>query len=304
MAALALRNRILVVLAGYLIVLLFAAVFVALGYLPPGALGPKTEPLSTSERLILGAIAVAPLAAGLLWDRLVNIKFGGVEIALAELAAAIDVELSTGVQEMKGSENIELTMAVSAAIAKTDLRLVEVNLRKHPYWWSTRLFLLAALAQEYTHIARLLIVADDADRRFIGLASPSGMRLALGSRFPQLETAFVEILNDVRKPGANISGQVQEFGFRWPHHSFGGDALRARESEFRELASPEVLRQWLGPALETYSRPWRRPPLGKRLYASMLNAPQPYIPLLQRGRLVAVVDRHDLAERLAAQAVS
>jgi hypothetical protein len=304
MPVLSLRERIPIVLIGYLVVLLFAAVFVGLGYLPAGALGPKTEVLSITERLILGAIAVAPFAIGLLWDRLENIKFGGLEIGLTELTMFVDVELATAVQDMNSSATPELVMAVSAAIAKTDLRLVEVNLRKSPYWWSTRLFLLAALAHEYTKIERLVFVADDADRRFVGLASPARMRLALGSRFPELEGVFTEILNNVRLSGVDTRNQVQAFGYQWAARSFGRDGNFVVESAFRELVSQEALRGWLNSDLETHARQWRRAPVSKRKYASILNSNQPYVPLLQGSRLVNIVDRHELAERLAASAVS
>jgi hypothetical protein len=67
---------------------------------------------------------------------------------------------------------------------------VEVNLRTTPYWWSTRLYLLAALAQEYTEIERLVFVEQDAARVFVGIAAPAAVRRALARRFPDYETVF------------------------------------------------------------------------------------------------------------------
>src|SRR5689334_4608146 len=66
-------------------VALFAAVFVGLAYLPAELLGPGEKALSTTTRLIISAVAVAPLVIALLWDRLEKVKFGGFEIALNEL---------------------------------------------------------------------------------------------------------------------------------------------------------------------------------------------------------------------------
>jgi hypothetical protein len=304
MPVLSIRERIPIVLLGYLVVLIFAAVFVGLGFLPAGTLGPNAEALSTTERLILGAVVVAPLVVGLLWDRLENIKFGGLEIALTELTMAIDVQLAAAIQDMNSSATPELVRAVSTAIAKTDLKLVEVNLRAHPYWWSTRLFLLAALADEYTSIERLVIVSHDADRKFVGLASPASLRVALGSRFSELETVFGEILNQVRRPSVDPISQVEQFGYQWPAHSFGSAVNFLEESAFRILVSHEQLTTWLGTDLEIYARPWRRTALSKRSYARILNSHQPYVPLLNGSSLMSIVDRHELAERIAASVVS
>lgn len=300
MPALSLRESVPVVLTGYLVVFVFATIFVALGFLPAGMLGAKTEGFSATERLIIAAIGAAPLALGLFWDRLKSIKFAGLELALAELTAAVDVQLATAVHNMNSSLTPELVNAVGAAIANPAIRLVEVNLRRNPYWWSTRLFLLAALAHEYSNIERLVIVANDDDRKFVGLASPVGIREALGHRFPILEAVFADILNEARALNADSKSQVELFGNRWTYHSFGD----VNESDFRELVTEQVLKEWLGARLETHSRRWHKPPFGKRMYASILNSPQPYMPLLRRSRLVVIVDRHELTERLAEKALS
>jgi len=175
MTILSVRERIPIIVAGYVVVVIFAGVFVGLGYLPENVVGTTAEEISVTERLIISAIAVAPLLLALLWDRFKSIKVGEFEISLNEAGAAINVELSTDIQTLDSSATPQLVASVSRAITQPDLKLVEINLRTQPYWWSTRLFLLAALAQEYSNIQRLVIVCNDASRVFVGMVAPAAI---------------------------------------------------------------------------------------------------------------------------------
>jgi hypothetical protein len=173
---------------------------------------------------------------------------------------------------------------------------------RHIYWWSTRLFLLAALAQEYTKIERVVIVREDTDRIFVGLATPIAIRRVLGTRFPELERVFAQILSNVQQLGS-FTQQVVGFGAQWSHHSFG-QPQHVTESSFRQLISHGTLIDWLSADLETLSFQWNGTVVDKQLYASVLRADQPYVPLLQGRRLAKVVHRHEFAERVAIQAVA
>lgn len=51
-----------------------------------------------------------------------------------------------------------------------------------PYWWSTRLFLLAALADDYSNIKQLVFVENDDERSYVGMATPAAVRKAWGRR--------------------------------------------------------------------------------------------------------------------------
>jgi hypothetical protein len=152
--------------AGYAVLALAAIAFFSLGKLP--------MELTHTHRLIISAVAVTPVLLALLWEHLKGFKVGQVEITLNEVAPTVDVELASAMQDLRGSETPALAQAISVAADRADLKLVEVNLRSKPYWWSTRLFLLAALVEEYTRIERLIFVEGDAARRYVGMASPSG----------------------------------------------------------------------------------------------------------------------------------
>src|ERR1044072_4783304 len=64
-----------------------------------------------------------------------------------------------------------------------NVQVLEINLRNGDYWWSSRLFLVAALAVEHTSVGCLAFVTDG--NHFFGLASPWATLLALSKAFPE-----------------------------------------------------------------------------------------------------------------------
>jgi hypothetical protein len=200
---------------------------------------------------------------------------------------------------------VDLVNLIAAAIAQADLKLVEVNLRCRPYWWTTRLFLLAALTQEYTNVERLLFVKYDALRIFVGTATPASVRRVLGERFPPLEEAFAALFANAGPHTAESKQQeVQQIGFGWPYQKFSKNGAIVSELEFRQKISALTLCEWLGPELQTEARQWSGGPPSKRLYARILDCRAPFVPLLIGPRLAKVVDRSELVERLAVAAVT
>src|SRR3989442_1100816 len=171
MRIVSLKQRCMVGAVGYGIVGLFGLVFLWLH-----RVRQFPAQFSVTEGIALSAIAVAPVVIAALWGNIKGLKFAEIEVTLGEVKAEIDFQLATDIQTMKGSETGELVHKISDAIVRNDLKLVEVNLRGEKYWWSTRLYLLAALAEEYTHIERLVFVEQNAARLYVGMASPGAVR--------------------------------------------------------------------------------------------------------------------------------
>jgi hypothetical protein len=304
MRTMALRTRFAVIVYGYLVVIAIFAAFLALQEMPQDLYGIQLERLNVTERFVVSVIVVAPVILGLLWDRLKGLKIGEIEVVLEQASPTINIELASAIQKSQGSQTIDLVNVIASAIAQADLKLVEVNLRCRPYWWTTRLFLLAALTQEYTNVQRLVFVKHDALRLFVGIATPASVRRVLGERFPPLETAFTTLFGNAGPHTAETKQQeVQTIGFGWPSQLFLRDGAFIQEIEFREKISVRTLCEWLGPELQTETRQWSGGPPGTRLYAKILASESPFVPLLIGPRLAKVVDRGQLVERLAIAAV-
>lgn len=203
---------------------------------------------------------------------------------------------------------VALANAMRAAIGNRDFRLVEINLRTSPYWCSTRLFLLAALAQEYTNIERLVFADQDAARAYIGMAAPAALRRAFAKRFPDYEAIFRQIQqNAIATRWSDPVDEMQAVLNEWTTSAMfialmGGPSVP--EKEARQLTAAPQLLEWLGRALETESRQWSGKPPTNSLYGKILSCSGPYVPLLNGPRLEIVVNRAELASKLAESVVS
>jgi hypothetical protein len=69
-------------------------------------------------------------------------------------------------------------------------KLLEINFGCDDYWWSTRIFLVAALAQDFTSVEAVVFVRSGDDEVFVGIASPRAVRERLAARFPIYEEAY------------------------------------------------------------------------------------------------------------------
>jgi hypothetical protein len=293
-------RRGLIALAGYGVLAIFAAVYVVLRR--------ESSALNTTQALVVSGLAVAPLVLALLWEHLKSVKVGQLEITLTEVSPTLHFELASQIQALEASVPLALRNAMAVAIGNKGFELLEINLRTAPYWWSTRLYILAALAEEYTNIERLVFVEQDAARAFVGIAAPADARRALAKRFPDYEVVYREI-------------QRSAIAMRWPDRvsemeyiisqwtgsvmfaSPVGDATRVSEKDARQLtASPQLL-EWLGGALETESRQWSGKLPNNALYGKILSCANPYVPLLNGMRLEVVVNRAELASKLAVSVV-
>jgi hypothetical protein len=293
MPRISIGKRILVVLAGYLLVGAFFVMLVTLQVLKVG--------FSETEKLIVSAIFVAPLLVGLLWESIRGVKLGEIEITLNEVTPRMDFELAATIQELQGSGTPALVEAIRAAVQRSDLKLLAINLRSSPYWWSTRLYLVAALAHEYTLIDRIVFLENDAARLFLGMASPVALRTKLGQRFPELERVFRN-LQQIAGIGIFGSEQIVNIGTGWSMQLFGQPPVS--EASFRELVTAAKLREWLGDSLETESRKWNGASASRSLYSRILNCNGPYVALVHRQRLEKVVNRSELASKIASSVLS
>jgi hypothetical protein len=264
-----------------------------------------------TQHLILSGVAVAPLMLALLWEHLKGVKVGQVEITLNEVTPTLHFELASQIQNLEASVTPALGAAMRAAVGRSEFKLVEINLRSTPYWWSTRVYLLAALAEEYTNIERLVFVEQDAARVFVGIAAPAAVRKAFARTFPDLQRVFRSIQQNVLdnfKP-TDLVTEVEAIINQWSTQPLftpivQGVATPVLEKDVKQLTTPANLRHWLSNALETESRQWSGRPPTHGLYGKVLSCSIPYVPLLNGQRLETVVNRGELAEKLAASVVS
>jgi hypothetical protein len=184
-----------------------------------------------------------------------------------------------------------------------------VNLHAEPYWWSTRLFLLATLAYLYSGVEMFVIVEGDEERRYVGMISPRALRNCLATLFPELETACQRVqLNARIKPelASSPADQVDEIVEQWTVSTFDQNGGVFSEEQRKSLVTGEILSSWLaavGEKLETDDIKWDGGPGSPLLNYMVVCRSSPYVALVKERRLEKVVNRLELAERVAESAL-
>jgi hypothetical protein len=290
------RRRFRVVGAGYAVVVVF---LVSLGVVR--LVWPT---LVVWAALALAAAVAAPLALAMIYDRLTGLKTPWFELTLAAVTVmTVTVEApeepAAAVQQMKSSATRELVEYLSDVIGHGGIEAAQVNLGREPYWWSTRLYLLAALAADYTKIQRLIFVTGGAERRYIGMAPPAGVRTLLAARFPPYEQAYenLQANMDRLQPSA---GQVRDIAYRWP--TILENEVGSNEESVKEFVTEDCLRGWLDVELDPSRVEWDGLPENAIFY-KVLNRDVDYVALVESGRFDRVVNRASLAMSIATSAL-
>jgi hypothetical protein len=300
-----LRLTVPVVLAAYAIAGLFGVIYGLLTVL---------STLSVGARATIAATAVAPLVLAPLWPRLTGVKLFGVEATMARFEVRIDVELAAAIssdQYFSGRQDILLQ--IERAISGPRIEVIEVNLHDGDYWWQTRLFLLAALADDFANVRQLVFVQEGVKRFFVGLAPASSVRKAIAAEYPVLDFAYRKIKEGQEGVGPNVSAIVHS----WVAHPFDPHPLaeprpgleeRKGETELVVKVDDGSLRGWLAKVGQEMglrqSMEWSGFSTREILHGVVRGAEGPYVALLRGQVLDRVVNRQAVANELALRSLA
>lgn len=177
-----------------------------------------------------------------------------------------------------------------------DAEIVEISLGPAP-WWTTRLHLVSALASDFTGIRQFVFL--DGEGRYLTMASPLEIRRALTRRLPQLELAYLESRAAAASMGGARVREINGIVMAYPGKIFQAFGNR-QEQHAKEDISPVMLRRDLGiePSAEEVERAGGSPQHGE-----ILRRKTPFVVLVEKGRLVSVIDRVQLASEIAVRAL-
>jgi hypothetical protein len=181
-------------------------------------------------------------------------------VTMAGLSSQIDVEPAVSVGMGAGFGAVEdsggMSIAVAVGAAGLDQRVFRVDLGEP--WWSTRLFLLAALAERLTGVRRILVVrtppgAEPGHAEFVGQVGTRTVLATMRGTLPQF--ARFERAVERRRAAAGTPQAVADDWLRscWAP-AFGGSGASPQESNAAEEAvkddlTPDLLRRWFGDAM-------------------------------------------------------
>jgi hypothetical protein len=252
--------------------------------------------VSGTIALVAGIVAAAPILIAVVGDRITGIKAFSVEVSLAQITVPVQVDLTRAVMaiaEMGPSGSPELEANLRAAI-QADARLLRLNLRNNDYWWSTRVYLVAALATDYTAVERLVFVRGQEEEIWVGMIDPKAARERLAEEFPQYERNYRDLRNvavlagDVNAP-LDRDAEITSILMSWP------GKFNWNEAQEKQIVTSDLLRSWLGLYLDTEALP--HGPLTPLLQYQVNLRRHRFTGLTTDGRLIAVVDKSELATR-------
>jgi hypothetical protein len=191
---------------------------------------------------------------------------------------------------------------VESAIQDPEVKLVEVDLGDGRRWWHTRLFLLVALAEDYTGIESVVFRTTRGSRPscFAGIAPVASTRRALAAEFPNLQLAYVT--TQIWKPLGPNQGVGEAASMTISNY-----LTNSNEAVSKIEVTEAMLRRWLGLTLIVQGLPWRRDQPDRlddpqRLW-EIVQRSEPFVPLTNGEELLRVVDRQALTRRVAAAAL-
>jgi hypothetical protein len=248
---------------------------------------------------VVGALAAAPLLVAYVGERITGFKAFNIEISLAEVVVRAEGDFSGAIMSAveAADPSSELRDSLHSAL-RSRTALMQINLVDDAYWWSTRIFLVASLADDYTEVQALVFVRGGEQRLFVGLTTPRALRRRLAIQFPIYEKAYrrarVETLDNPAASGAPIGAEAeieQIVMWRWSQQ-FQSNGL---ESDVKQIVGSEDVASWLGAELDKEPLPYG--PLTPLLCFRINERSNRYTALTSEGRLEAVVDRTELAVR-------
>ncbi len=237
-----------------------------------------------------------------IWDRLDKFKVFDIEIDLTDFVGKI-IELPSELHDPTflnmGPSFIPIIVEkIKAVISQLPSpEIITINLDSGPVWWSTRMFLVAALADNYTRIRQIIFVENctGPDVCFVGSTTPKAMRRALVAAFP--EVATVNYL--MHGPSVtDLEGAVAQF-----QASFKPPVSEVVEEKIAVIANKQSLRDWLGQDLITQYIDWQSGSPTPEMLQQIINRPESFVAIVHNGRLRLCVDRLELMARIATSAL-
>lgn len=179
----------------------------------------------------------------------------------------------------------------SSLVRAPELRVLTVDLRDGNYWWSTRLFFLAAVAGEVAG-TRLLIFTESGDR-YLGAATTATVR----DRIATMSPALNEFLDKCRIQTVAALDLARALDQR--AHLWNSIVTQAIENAERSYVTARDLRRWLGDDLLENSVTQDGGAVSNKFLRSVVDWPHPYVPITEGGSLRKVVARASVADSLA-----
>jgi hypothetical protein len=188
---------------------------------------------------------------------------------------------------VSGKENIIMLLQTTIR-SLTQVRVVGVDLVSEGGWWPTRLLLLAGLLTSYSSVERLVFSAAGT---YVGMCKPWDVRRALTANLPLFEQAFAESLPDA--PGFDPAVDIR--------HVVDGFSERLNGQEITTPVGAHVVSNFRGFVADRVRYSPHQSDMVR--LAQILKQPQPHVAVEESDGATTILNRMELASRIAELAV-
>lgn len=238
--------------------------------------------------------------------------------AEARVEPGLDDIRSADIFPLESSGLLMIATKMQAAITNSaSVAGLQVNLGSGAYWWSTRLYLVAALMEEYTSISEIVFFGGEKPSPtmpvplpppmlapmppphsartgypYLGMCSPVDVRRALASHFRNVDRAYHESVPDqVFDAAAEVPQIVDSFGKKV------ASLAPAGERDVMRFVATHVVEQWRGFNADRIEVANRK--VDGVLLDDIVAKRSAYVALVRDGSLDTLIDRAELATNLA-----
>lgn len=272
--------------------------------------------------LAIAALLRAPLTTLMtqVVQRATSVSFASLSLDLAPLSGFTPDWSSAG-GDMRGLSDAQLSDSNTPSLfarlrAPSEAEVAIADLEDGEAWLTSRLYVFAALFDGLggQRAFAFVATAPDGAQRYVGAATPRAIAARLARAHPHLEAALREALCAMLPGRALAAAQepdlvaiAQDYLKRLQQPAAAGPPpqgwVASRDGQRWEQAewlSPRRLQALLGDdlAAAAVERSGETDPA-----AAALAAEGPFVALLERGRLRALLDRFDLLDRAARQSL-
>lgn len=243
-------------------------------------------------------------------------------VTVAGLTNQLDLQPATALDPMTGTaEDSSAEYGIEQAIINAEDRKRALKINLSTTWWSTRLYLIAALAERLTQVRRILIVDSgmaatqgggappSLEERFVGQLSIGAILSTIESRVPALGE-FQKKLKERGVGFSDVKAEIHALLNLW-REAFGDPpGLHTNETSCKVDLTPELLRRWFGDLM--LQQPVKITDLQRASVVDLLRLldyPNDYVPVMTRyvqtgeggpaAERVDVMDKSALNARLA-----
>lgn len=232
-------------------------------------------------------------------------------VTMAGLTRQLDLQPATALSPNAGvasDSSAEQGIANAITAAGDDRHALKIDLVTT--WWSTRLYLIATLAQRLTQVRRILVVSSTPTAEsFIGQLSTRAILSTIGPRVPALGK-FAEWLEKRPLDYNDVHAEIHALLGGWRDAFGDAPGTHVHEESSKVDLTAELLRRWFGEAM--LLQPVQIADLQRASVVDLLRLldyPNDYVPVLTRHATttpgqpaeerVDVVDKNALNARLA-----